>query len=341
MLIHVHLLVVPLLLLLAAIFAASEASLFSLTRSDLESLRDDRPTLYRRMRPLIYRPDETLSTLIIGNEFINILLGTLVTGFIELQWGIKDLYTIVFLSVTISAGLLLACSEVLPKIIAFRMPLVIASILVFPLSWAHQVMTPVRRVFLGISRRILRLLGVQTAPPTAINEQDFLTLVEVGAESGSLDHDERDLITNVFTFSDLDVTAIMTPWGKVFTLTDDLSTEEVLKNTRKQNFSRIPVISKLHGHVVGILYSKALLKLLITPEEDRDKDHISRATFPPYIVSSHKKVARLFRELKTKKIHIAIVVDEFGKQIGVVTLEDVLNSIFRRKSKEKVEEQIL
>src|SRR5262249_40982803 len=105
----------------------------------------------------------------------------------------------------------------------------------------------------------------------------------------------------------------------------------------QKTFSRIPVISQQDGHTVGILYTKELLKLLLAPESTKEEDTLARATFPPYFVSTHKKVSKLFREFKTKKVHIAIVVDEYGRHLGVVTLEDVLNSLFQtRKKAEKV-----
>lgn len=333
MLIHVHLVLIPILLFAAAVFAASEAGLFSLTRSQLETLRESKPQTYKRIRSLIYRPDAMLSTIIIGNECLNITIGTFVTGLIEFNFGHLDDRILLVSSVLLSSSLLLLFSEILPKIIAFRMPTQIASVLVYPLSVAHFLLTPLRKIFLGVSGKIISLFGIQAAPPSAINEQDFLTMVEVGAESGSLDRDEKEMIFNVFNFSDLTVSAILTPWKDVFCLTDDLSIDELLNEVRKKTFSRIPVVSAKDAGVQGILYTKELLKLLLSSDPADHVEPIKRALVAPYVVSSHKKIARLFREFKLKKVHMALVVDEFGKQLGVVTLEDVLNSLFHTQRK--------
>jgi putative hemolysin len=324
--------VIPILLFLAALFAAAEASLFSLGRTQLEGIRESRPATYARIRNLIFRPDALLSTLIIGNECLNILIGTFVVALLESNLPTTDERVIAAFSVLLSSFLLLTFSEVLPKVVAFRSPLAIASVLVYPTSWAHLLLSPFRKIFLTLSNRALRIFGIAPKPPPALSEKDFLTLVEVGAESGSLDRDEKEMIFNVFHFGDLNVSAIMTPWKDVFCLPDKLPVDELLKKVRKKTYSRIPIISPKENRVVGILYTKELLKLLLSPTGN-GTEILKRAIFPPYIVSTHKKISKLFREFKLKKVHMALVVDEYGRQLGVVTLDDLLNAIFRTQKK--------
>lgn len=339
MLIHVQLLVIPILLLMAAVFAAAEASLFSLSRTQLESLKDQRPQIYHRIRALLQRPDALLSTLIIGNECLNIMIATAVVTLLESQIGGEDEILVAILSVLTSAFLLLTFSEVLPKVLAFRLPAITASTLVYPASWAHFILTPFRKIFMGVSNGILKMARIQYAPPPAVSEKDFLTLVEVGAESGSLDRDEKEMIFNVFNFSDMTVSSVMTPWKDVFNISETLSISEVLNKVREKTFSRIPVISADQNRVVGILYTKALFRMLISsnapPESVKEnRQQMQQAIFPPYIVSTHKRVSKLFREFKLKKVHMALVVDEYGRQLGVVTLEDLLNAIFKTQHKQ-------
>jgi len=328
-LIQFQLVLIPLLLLFAALFAAAEAALFSLSRLQLETLSETRPAVYRRIWSLISRPDALLSTLIIGNECLNIMIGTLVVSLMESQLPTTPEKWVAVLSVLVSSLLLLTFSEILPKILAFRLPVLMASALVFPTSWAHVLFAPLRKIFLGLSSKILRVLGIKAGPPSAVNEKEFLTLVEAGAESGSLDRDEKELIFNVFSFSDLTVSSVMTPWSKVFTVSDSSSVQTMLDQVKKKTFSRIPVVSNKDRRVAGILYTKELLKILLSKETTTRFDSLKGAIFPPYIVSTHKKVAKLFREFKQKKVHFALVVDEYGKQLGIVTLEDVLNALFK------------
>jgi putative hemolysin len=316
---------------MAAFFAAAEASLFSLSRTQLESLRESRPAAYRRIRNLIYRPEGLLSTLIISNEALNILIGTFTVALVESNIPLDERY-VALISVLLSSVLLLTFSEILPKILAFRMPTYLAPFLVYPTSWAHSLVTPFRKIFLWISSQITRWIKIETQPQV-VSEKDFLTLVEVGAETGSLDRDEKQMIFNVFSFSDLSVSAVMTPWRNVVSVPENFTVPEILNVVRKRTYSRIPVLAAQDNRVMGILYTKELLKLLLRPQESQEPNPLKNAVFPPYIVSIHKKVSKLFREFKQKKVHMALVVDEYGRHLGIVTLEDVLGALFHTQKK--------
>ena len=178
--IHVYFVLIPLLLFIAAIFAASEASLFSLSRTQLESIRNSSPGLHRYIRNLTQKPEGLLSTLIIGNECVNILIGTFVASLMQLNFGSLRPEIIAFSSVLISTLLLLIFSEVLPKVLGFRLPVLTASILVYPASWAFFLFTPIRKVFVFLSSEILTLFNVRANSAAALNEKDLLNLIEVG-----------------------------------------------------------------------------------------------------------------------------------------------------------------
>lgn len=333
--IPVHLLFIPLVLALSAMFAAAEASLFSLSRVQMESLRQTRPHLYHRIRLITSHPENLLSTLVVGNECLNIMLGTLVAGLLEMHFSSLTDSIQVVLSVLVSSILMLAFSEILPKIFAFRFPLLTSSALILPISFVSAFLKPLRVIFIAISNQITRLFGIGGDPSIAVSEKDLLTMVEVGEQSGSLNRDEKQMIINVFHFSDQPVSSIMTPWKQVSRLSSTVTPVAALQFVREKTYSRIPVVNEKEDRVVGVLYTKELLKLLIRQERERESSilDIQDAIFPPYIVSSHKKIAKLFREFKQKKVHIALVVDEYGKHTGVVTLEDILNSLFQTQKK--------
>jgi putative hemolysin len=339
-LIHIYLVIIPILLLIAALFAASEAALFSLSRPQLEALRQSRPGVFRKIRSFLQRPDELLSTLIVGNETLNILIGTLMVSVMKVYFSQMDEKLLGTLSVILSSVLMLVFSEVLPKVVAFRLPSLTAFLLIHPISFCYQILTPFRIVFLAVSREILKRFKVPVLAPAAISESEFKTLVELGEETGSLDKDEKQMIYNVFDFSDRSVASVMTPWKDVFTYETNISVEELLNRVRQKTFSRIPAISPKDGHVTGILYTKELLKFLLHPELVQEQDALNRAIFPPYIVSTHKKISTLFREFKLKKVHMALVVDEYGKNLGVVTLEDLLNALFQTQKKSAAMEEV-
>lgn len=335
--IHIYLVVIPVLLLIAALFAASEAALFTLSRPQLEALRQSRPSVFRKVRAFLSKPDELLSTLIVGNETLNILIGTLTVSLMKIYFPEMNQKLLGFSAVVLSSVLMLMFSEVLPKVVAFRLPSLTAFLVIHPISLCYKILTPFRIVFLAVSREILRFFKIQVTAPAAISESDFKTLVEIGEESGSLDKEEKQMIYNVFDFSDNSVASVMTQWKDVFTLQAGIPIDELLERVRQKTFSRIPVVSPSDGHVTGILYTKEMLKFLLHPEMIREQDALNRAIFSPYIVSTHKKISTLFREFKLKKVHMALVVDEYGRNLGVVTLEDLLNALF--KTQKKAEEK--
>jgi putative hemolysin len=331
--IHIYIVLIPLVLFLAALFAAAEASLFSLGQTQLDSLRESKPSTYRAIHALIRKPDELLSTIIVGNEALSILVGTFVVSLIEFYFENWSQTATTLIAMLTSTFLLLFFSEILPKVLAFRVPVMAASFLVYPATWLHVLLTPLRKVLQASAKKIIQVFRLSVTPPPALTEKEFLTLVEVGAETGSLERQETEMIYNVFHLNDLTVSNVMTPWKAVFHLPSRLGLSEILERVRNQTFSRIPVVSEKDGHLVGILYTKELLKLLLDTPKEMQEGVLSSSIFSPYYVSSHKKVSRLFREFRTKKVHMAVVVDEYGQQLGVVTLEDILNAIFKTQIK--------
>ena len=333
MVIHIYIVLIPLILFLGALFAAAEASLLSLGQTQLENLRQTKPSTYKAIHQLVKKPEELLSTIVVGNEALSILLGTFVVSLLEFYFSHWNETVTTFAALLTSTFLLLLFSEIFPKVLAFRIPVLTASLLVYPASWIHFILTPFRKLLQGLAKKIISFLGLSYTPPEAMSEKDFLTLVEVGAETGSLERQETEMIYNVFHLSDLTVSNVMTPWKNVSQIPSHWGLNQILSHVRNKTFSRIPVVSEKDGHLVGILYTKELLKLLLSSTDEVREEMLSNAIFPPYYVSTHKKISRLFRELRTKKVHIAIVVDEYGKHLGVVTLEDILNAIFKPHKK--------
>jgi len=333
--VHIYVILIPILLLMAAFFAASEASLFSISRAQLETLRSSRPYLYRCIQRLTLKPDALLSTIIVGNECLNILIGTVVAVLIQFHFQDLPAHLIIVASVLVSSALLLTFSEVLPKVIAFRMPLLTVQLLAYPMAFAHKALSPLRKIFLTVSQQVIRLFGIEPKPPAVVNEKDFLTLVEVGAESGSLENDEKTLIRNVFNFTDTTAASVMTPWEQVIWVPSNMNTEKAISELKSHQFSRIPVVSAKNNRVLGVLHAKELLKQMLSEDTKQLSGSVLQSSFAPYFVSTHKKISALFREFKFKKTHMAVIVDEYGKHLGIVTLEDVLNALFKTQEEPK------
>ncbi len=334
---ELYFLSVQIFLLLAACFAASEAALFSLNTFQVSSLEEQYPKLGSLIQKLLKQPESLLSTLIIGNEVVSILLSTAIASLVLSYRGAHEDNTstlgLSLLSTFISFGLLLTFSEVIPKVIAFRIPTVFAVLFTYPLFIFYQVLRPVRRFLSQVSSKVVELIGIEKGFEAAVSEKDFLTLIEAGAETGSVNREEKALIYNVFRFSDLMVSKLLVPWENVFQLKEAMSLSQAVSEIRGRRFSRIPVMSEDGREVMGVLYTKELLKLMVDANSVASQQRkISELVSRPFIVPSHQKVGRLFTELLRRKIHLAIVVDEYGRYQGIITLEDLLNALFKPQS---------
>jgi len=159
-----------------------------------------------------------------------------------------------------------------------------------------------------------------------IMEEDLRTLVDMGERDGIFDPSERELIQNVFEFGDMIASKVMTPRADVFSLPENMPFNEVLQHVTEKHFSRIPIYEGDKDNIIGILYANDLIPY--KKPGSKPPEELARLARTPYFVPETKKADELFREFRSKKIHMAIVVDEFGGIAGLVTMEDLLEELF-------------
>jgi CBS domain containing-hemolysin-like protein len=191
-------------------------------------------------------------------------------------------------------------------------------------SGLSRLLTPVRALFAGLTAMIVGRLGRPERGESELSVEELRTLVDVGASEGIVVQEERDLIHKVLKLEDTVVRAIMVPRTDVFCLDVDTPTAEVLPALREHLHSRVPVYEGTIDSIIGILYTKDLLRYLHGLPEGFDlRGHLH----PPYFVPESKRADALLQELLAKKLHLAVVVDEFGGTAGVVSLEDLLEEL--------------
>ncbi len=323
-----------LFVLVSAIISASEVALFSLSRFQLRSLKERvRPLTYRRIRRLLQDPGGLLVTLLAVNEIVNIALSTVITGAIG-KWNSDGLghfenWVIhFFLGVLITTPILLLLCEVTPKAIGARANLLVAPLSAAPLTLVYELLKPLRLAL----TRIISLFSRQpkTKEPAILKEVDFLELVEEGQKQGAIHQNEVDLIKNVFELDDTTVQDVLTPILEVQPLPAQTTFRQALVAMRSSRYSRIPVASTKDGkgrrEIVGILYTKDLLKAKLQPELlDTPVSDIMRK---PPIVNPGMQLNALFRKFKSQRSHMAVVRRANGETLGIVTMNDVLESLF-------------
>ncbi len=316
----IKLVLLALLLLASALISGAEVAFFSLSSSTLEEEKENNPKKVMLIRELLNRPKRLLATILVANNFINIAvvllfssLGELFFSNIETGW-IKLLVEVVLITFFI-----LLFGEILPKIYANRNNLRFAKIMARPIY--------------NLDRYVLFFLSIPMSGLTLFLEKTF------GQKSGSFSVDqlsqaleltnqrdttqqEEQILKGIVSFGNTDTKQVMCPRVDVFALSTSQSLEEIVPLIIEHGFSRIPVYNERLDDIAGILYSKDLMPNLT--DKQMDWKTLLR---PAYFVPENKKLDDLLKEFQQKKIHIAVVVDEYGGTSGVVTLEDLIEEI--------------
>ena len=318
----VGLTIIALLLLigLSALLNGAEAAYFSLGRARLKRLREARPEAPRV--PLIDRPHDLLVTLLVAITVLNIAASAIAATLAEVLLGPR---VGPLVETALMILVLTTVTEVLPMTVAVRRPDPFLRVAGPVVTWLGALLKPVRAALASLTTVIVRLLGTgQAAGQPELTEEELRTLVDVGASEGVVEREEREMIHKVLELEDTLVRSIMVPRTDMFCLDVATPADRILPALREHLHSRVPVYEGSIDVIIGILYTKDLLPYVDGLPADFDlRAHLH----PPYFVPESKRVDVLLQELQAKKLHLAIVVDEYGGTAGLVTLEDILEEL--------------
>lgn len=307
-----------LLMIASAFVSGSEVAYFSLTPNDMEELEHSKSKSAATAMKLLSRPEKLLSSILVTNNIINIAI-IILAAFISsrlFDLGNNPILSFIIEVVVITFLLLLFC-EVMPKVYASRFELRFALVMAPALALVSHIVSPLASAlsfssFFVKKRSRPRDSSMDISDLSAALE---LTSVEI--------KDDKELLKGVVRFGNISVSAVMCPRIDVTALDINRGFSSVLSEVIEAGFSRIPVYSGSFDNVKGILFVKDLLPHLGKPDTFRWQTLIR----PPYMIPETKKISELLKEFQEKKIHMAIVVDEYGGTSGIVTLEDVLEEI--------------
>ena len=327
-----YLVLLALSLALSAFFAGSETALVSLSRIDLQTLREKGDRRASVLRSLKAHTSRLLATILIGqNLFItsaSALATLLATAWLGETYG--AVAAIIF-----STIVLFIFAEMTPKSIAAASPVAISRVVAVPMAWTMRILSPAVNVLSRISTRMLRLFGVPEKTPT-LTEEEMKSLFNLGAEEGVIHGEERKLLHKVLEFGDKTVREIMVPRTKVVAVPETARFEDVRLVLKEHKFSRVPVYRGTLDNVVGILNAKDLFDL--SDEEERGFA-LDRYLDPPFLVPEFKRAEDLFREMRRRRTHMAVVVDEHGGTAGIATIEDAIEELLGAIQDEYDEEE--
>ncbi len=322
------------LVLICVFFATVETSLFALTPLDRLRLQAQNRSRGELVESILSGPRRLLVTVTVGVETVSILFSVLATSLAISLWGNQGEWVVVL--VFVPAFQLLG--EIIPKSLALAYPIRVSSWVAPLVGPAIFVLTPVRVVAMQISRGLLAMLGFRPELPVPkVQQEDFVRMVEESHRGGVIAEMERDFIQNLLNFGELRVGQIMVPRPNMFTLPADLVFPEMIQAIKRSRFSRVPIYEETHDHVLGVLHAKDILELCHhTPCEGELPRHLLR---PAYYVPENKRAFDLLTELQAQRQRLALVVDEYGTLVGLVTVEDLLEELCGEIPQEFTEEE--
>ncbi len=317
-------LVFIILIILSAFFSGSETAFLSLSHSKTAHLGSLKKRVRARLDYLGERTQELLIAILIGNTLVNLSAATVAavtTARLAHETGLNPT-TALTVEIIVVTLILLFFSELMPKIVAVNNPVRFAAVVSGPLAVFLRLVHPLSWLLSHFTDFVSKLLGVH-GQKYSLKQEELMTLVEVGEEEGALESDEREMIDSIFEFRDTQVKEIMIPRTDMVCIRSDATLAELVELIKTMGHTRIPIYVDKVDNIIGILHAKDLIPYL----KQKKEISLQQLARPVIFVPEYKMINDLLREFQRKRVHMAIVVDEYGGTSGLITLEDILEEI--------------
>lgn len=330
----IQLLVLAILILINAFFAATEISFISLNETKIFREAGDGNKKAKQIKKMLTDPSKFLATIQIGITLAGFLSSAIASETFASRLapildkcfplGITFWNNISIIVVTIILSYFsLVLGELVPKRIAMKYARQVAYFSVGIIKTLSFITLPFVKLLTISTNAISHLFKVDGNEEETITEEDIRELVDVGEERGTIEEEERDMINNVFEFNDRVASEVMKHRTEVFALDIDTDVNEILTELDENKYSRVPIYDGTIDNIKGILYVKDLFQYVRTGKKIKIKDIARRA----YFVPENKPINEVFRDLQKSKVQLAIVVDEYGGTAGIITMEDIIEEL--------------
>lgn len=308
------------LIIFSGFFSATETAYTSASKTKLKTLNSAGSKKAKKVLELTENKyDKLLSTILIGNNIVNLSASAISTLFFA-QLLINSKIDSTLVSTAAITIAVLIFGEITPKYIAKTYPEKIAMLFYPAICFFYYVLMPFNWLFSGWKWFISNIFKLNNVDK--ITEAEIITFVEEAQEDGTLKQDETKLIRSVIEFDDLEVEDILTPRVNLSAIEIQTSNDEIRKTFEKTGFSRLPVYKDSIDSVVGVIHEKDFYTLTLQ-NDGKIQDIMQEA----YFTTSHTKISKLLKTLQTKRMQMAIVLDEYGGTLGIVTIEDILEEL--------------
>ncbi len=321
----ISIIAIVILIVFSAFFSGSETALTAAARARIAHLEREGNRRARVVGRLIGARERLIGSILLGNNLVNILASALATSVLIGFFGDAG----VAYATVIMTALILIFAEVLPKTIALRHPTSTALFVAPVVRVIVLLLAPVVLMVQAIVRLILRLFGVEKGfRGTLISAEDEIrSAIRLYTDAGGIVKDERDMLTGIFDLSDVEISEIMVHRKNCLTIDADESAESIIKQVVASPYSRIPLWRGEQENIVGVLHVKDLLRAVNAQGGDSSAIDIEATAKEPWFVPETTNLLEQMSAFRTRHQHFALVVDEYGALMGLVTLEDILEEI--------------
>lgn len=322
---YVQLALLILLILLSGFFSASETALMSLSKIRLKHMVESDIKNAKTIEKMLNTPNNMLGAILLGNNAVNIGASSVATALAISMFGNSG----IGFSTLVMTILILIFGEITPKSLAMQYTEKFALFVAPVINFLAALFSPLVHVLTKITNLFIRLLGgTPDDKKPFITQEELRTIVDVSSQEGILENEEKEMIYNIFEFGDLRVRDVMIQRMDVLAISKEASYDEVLEVFNEKKFSRLPVYDDTIDNIVGIIYAKDLFFNNISGIDISSEFKIEDYMREPLVTFEFIKISDFFKQMQGHRSHIAIVLDEYGGVAGLVTMEDIVESIF-------------
>lgn len=324
-----YILLLIVLLFLSMIFSSGETAFLSVNKLKIKYLREKKNKKAARVEKILKNKQKFLTTSLIGNSLVNILISVILTALMVELVGAKGLS----IAVTAATIAILIFGEILPKSIALVFSEPIALRFSGFILFLIKLLAPIEWLFSGFTKFFLKFLGVKNLQSNeALTDADLKDFFDVSQAHGDLRSEEKAVLEKILSYGDITVKNIMTPRPDIIGLTSDVNPEEIIELSHSSRFSRFPVYEEDIDEIIGIFYikdflfSEAAAKDFL--QESKEKFDIKRYLRKPVLVFENTELSKLQEIFRKEQQNMVVIIDEYGGTLGIATLEDLNEEIF-------------
>lgn len=315
----VYLIILVILVIISAFFSGSETALMRSRRFRIRHLAEQGNAEARQVEKILKDPDQLISTILLGNNFVNVLGSAIATALCISLFGTSGiLYATIMMTI-----ILLIFAEITPKTVAAYRAEEVSMLVSYPIRGAIKLLNPIARVLTMISQGLVSLMGIEMEKAYIITEEDVGSAISIGHKGGFIQESKARMLIAILDLDSISVKKVMLPLNEITFISKDSSFDDIVTTIKTQSYSRYPVYEGSQDNILGYLHIRDIWAY-IDNRQDFQMDKLLRET--DFVPETKTALTQLY-DFQQKRLHMAFVVDEYGSIKGAITLEDIIEEI--------------